>query len=178
MNGIYRVRCPQACGYEERRPAEWSTERWCPACGAAGLPGAMPVGTPVEAAEEERRYVVRVGKVRGDGIYLRDMNSQPNHDVYEWRTWKQANALRMTREDAESRRRAAANPTNGGDPLELRVVRIISRAEAVARERERVRVKTLEGAAARLDAEVAGTWGCYTTEVKRLATRIRALVKA
>lgn len=85
------------------------------------------------------RWVVRLGKQRGAGIYYR----QPRFPgIYEWRAFTQRDAHRMTRVEAEDMKRAAAKPTNGGDPLHWRVVRLVSRAEAV----ERMRLRTLEEA--------------------------------
>jgi hypothetical protein len=59
VSALYVARCPQACGYEERRPAEWSVDRWCPACGAAGMPGASRVA--IGDLDAVRRIRIHLG---------------------------------------------------------------------------------------------------------------------
>lgn len=69
MSALYVARCPQACGYEERRPADWMVDRSCPACGAGGMAGAAPIalGEPdairrirfhLGALDHDRREIV------------------------------------------------------------------------------------------------------------------------
>lgn len=96
----------------------------------------------------EKRYLVRLGERRGGGIYYR----QPHYPgIYEWRAFAQRDACRMTRAEAEEMRDAAAKPTNGGDALPWRIVRLISRAEAVERASRGAYLRALEDVASMLD---------------------------
>lgn len=81
----------------------------------------------------EARWVVREGQVRRCGSYW---SNGPNQ---QW--WVHATAMKMDREKAERLAKAL-----GG-----RIVRLVSRAEAIARAERKARREALEDAAAMLD---------------------------